>query len=116
MAGQESRSEYAQQGEAQHTPGPWMVDGDLVRDPDEYVIAQAWAYYAPGREGQQDANARLIAAAPDLLAALVSASALFCDDGEACRFCDADIAQGEEHDPDATCSEMIAAIDKARGQ
>jgi hypothetical protein len=54
-----------------HTPGPWMTDADwmtdepVVRTPDGDVIAACCALL----EGEAPANARLIAAAPDLLEA-----------------------------------------------
>jgi hypothetical protein len=61
--------------ETKHTPGPWRVsegmtpDTLLVRD-DEHGIAQVWAAYRPDgplEVGTKEANARLIAAAPELL-------------------------------------------------
>lgn len=58
----------------QHTPGPWRVDPDeecCVLGPPEgnppYQITVAQAY---GFMGIREANARLIAAAPDMLVAL----------------------------------------------
>jgi hypothetical protein len=71
-----------------HTPGPWeaYVSDDrtlwCIRAGDDFVIypgneidAETWdeAFGACGAttEGRSEANARLIAAAPDLLAALV---------------------------------------------
>ena len=57
-----------------HTPGPWHIDtedgGARILDDDELIIAGIYGFSAPDRDGQEDANARLIAAAPDLLAAL----------------------------------------------
>ena len=67
---------------AKHTPGPWMIydDGD---DEDSSDIINVWIDDRDGGEkydiaamlldrpvGERKANARLIAAAPDLLAAL----------------------------------------------
>lgn len=48
----------------QHTPGPWEVDGQYVHGPD------GRRFLAVAGDGEGIANARLIAAAPDLLAAL----------------------------------------------
>ena len=54
-----------------HTPGPWDY-----RDPDGKVrangevVATVWQWLVKDRWDERDANARLIAAAPDLLAAL----------------------------------------------
>ena len=47
---------------AQHTPGPWTTDGVLIKSPSGLI---AHVYPDNG-----DANARLIAAAPELLAVL----------------------------------------------
>lgn len=51
--------------DAKHTPGPWRVNGQKsVRGPNlEYIANANW------KNGE--ANARLIAAAPDLLEALI---------------------------------------------
>ena len=66
----------------QHTPGPWLVLSDddhsdalTIQDQDELTIADIWGFAAPDRDGQEQANARLIAAAPELLAALREACA-----------------------------------------
>lgn len=62
--------------EVSHTPGPWGVidNGGDVRpeaiyapEAGGYIVATTWAIV---REPQRKANARLIAAAPELLAAL----------------------------------------------
>ena len=62
-------------GESKHTPGPWIA---TASDNGEWGVdaASGWgiatvagsAGYGPGND-ESDANARLIAAAPDLLAA-----------------------------------------------
>lgn len=59
-----------------HTPGPWFLKGSYVRaaipgalmgdGPKDFNIAIVYEGY----EGDRAANARLVAAAPDLLAAL----------------------------------------------
>ena len=53
---------------AQHTPGPWTVDAH------RNVMAAGGLVAFPGIAAgfDQDANARLIAAAPDLLSALLN--------------------------------------------
>ena len=54
----------------QHTPGPWHVDinGEgAITAPDGALIARL---HNASRDDLREANARLIAAAPDLLAAL----------------------------------------------
>lgn len=59
----------------QHTPGPWLHATDMgqvgsVEFADGTVIAQAQQLPGDLRSEQRNANARLIAAAPELLAAL----------------------------------------------
>lgn len=51
---------------AKHTPGPWTVDGDEVWS-DETQSSVCMVLHGTGEE----ANARLIAAAPDMLEAAV---------------------------------------------
>jgi hypothetical protein len=53
-----------------HTPGPWAVDNLTVRWGSYFVADCVVADCDIGRQGECQANARLIAAAPDLLAAL----------------------------------------------
>lgn len=59
-------------GRAKHTPGPWLAEcrcGDwlVVSEFDTYAIA----YPNPPRGAEIEANARLIAAAPEILEALI---------------------------------------------
>ena len=49
---------------SEHTPGPWRVDCGEYSD--EYVLRNGLVTHT---EAEREANARLIAAAPDLLAA-----------------------------------------------
>lgn len=52
-----------------HTPGPWkIVDGTEVRGPSAVIICDTAAYYR--RDDRTKDDARLIASAPDLVAAL----------------------------------------------
>jgi len=91
-----------------HTPGPWAWEDDyygltgngaavLRYDPYEGM----WLAFT-NTEGRQDANARLIAAAPDLLAALEDLD--FCI-GNGCG----------DASWDEACARMQAAIAKAKG-
>lgn len=67
----------------QHTPGPWIIDGQLIYALDETGRVNRFTASVQGgwitRRGERvsetelNANARLIAAAPDLLAALRAA-------------------------------------------
>ena len=80
---------------SEHTPGPWTpygLDWRMVVDKDSEVIADVRTH---------DADARLIAAAPDLLAALEALMTEACDD----------IAHQDEHTEAAE-----AAIAKAKGE
>lgn len=57
----------------QHTPGPWQIEKDGVSStnaPDDGDIICDAPIYAEHSMKRWEANARLIAAAPDLLAAL----------------------------------------------
>lgn len=51
---------------AKHTPGPWQVANGIQIRSERDQIAKVWMM----RSGEGTANARLIAAAPDLLEAL----------------------------------------------
>jgi len=53
--------------EVKHTPGPWRVNHRCVEDEARNAIASV--YRNVDGTGHNKANARLIAAAPDLLAA-----------------------------------------------
>lgn len=48
---------------AQHTPGPWHVSNGVQVRSERHQIAKVWMM----RNGEGSANAKLIAAAPDLL-------------------------------------------------
>lgn len=67
---------------SKHTPGPWLVipdhrpSGDVLIEPEDSDpdFAKRVVAIAPAqRHGEQEANARLIAAAPELLAELEKA-------------------------------------------
>ena len=58
-----------------HTPGPWVVDepdkhGQAIVSSEHTEIATCWHHCVGAIEKEMHANARLIAAAPDLLEAL----------------------------------------------
>ena len=86
-------------GNASHTPGPWIVftsEDDWGCDTFVGTLTDTLFDVRPGKgPSWQDANARLIAAAPDLLAAL--------------------IALEHEYGP-TTLRHAAAAIAKAKGQ
>lgn len=56
---------------AKHTPGPWQAAGRHIVQDDGGVVAYVTAYAS--LTPRQKADARLIASAPDLLAALQKA-------------------------------------------
>lgn len=64
--------------EAKHTPGPWRVSGK------QSIRAGEQRYVAKATWDNGEANAHLIAAAPDLLEALQGLAALY-DTDEGCR-------------------------------
>ena len=56
-----------------HTPGPWHVDKSLHRlvyDANGVGVGEAWHGVNEREYEEEEANARLMAAAPNLLAAL----------------------------------------------
>ena len=54
-----------------NTPGPWhLIDQTEIRNASGCTVCVTSEYRVPGREQEAIADARLIAAAPDLLAAL----------------------------------------------
>ena len=61
----------------QYTPGPWKTSKDRVSDSKRVFIADAWTSDRPVKE--REANARLIAAAPDLLEAMENACIALAD-------------------------------------
>lgn len=62
--------------ETKHTPGPWINDlGEFVRHPlDEFTSVHVATIYGASGIGEAQANARLIAAAPELLEMLKRAA------------------------------------------
>lgn len=60
------------QNSAEHTPGPWCTNGGLVRTADANNITnrKIASVFGPMGDAEKIANARLIAAAPELLDAL----------------------------------------------
>ena len=57
-----------------HTPGPWDVQNALGDGPNKWIYADGlYVAEVDGEREEAEANARLIAAAPDLLTALKDA-------------------------------------------
>ncbi len=98
---------------AMHTPGPWSVRkneyGDVVVDSESIGVcnvgrdamgnAPAIANFGHEQGPMVEADARLIAASPDLLAA-----------------CEAALLEIEQYSSNGLWEQFIAAIAKARGQ
>jgi hypothetical protein len=59
-----------QQANSAHTPGPWTATGLRVSDAKGQLVAQARLIADVATANEEGHNARLIAAAPDLVAAL----------------------------------------------
>lgn len=99
----------------QHTPGPWQAEPaplgtghSLVLNEAGQLVASCEMRYEQGR-----ADARLIAAAPDLLAELERVMEHARNQrGRACLLCG--WAVGHAHD--APCSNVLEVIAKARGK
>lgn len=86
--------------QAKHSPGPWtLADGYIIADADGSDVAQ-W-YASESTEEQDLANARLIAAAPDLMDACLAALSQLTEDRA--EYLEQDIAQ------------LRAAVAKATG-
>ena len=67
---------------AEHTPGPWTTDTSHWQDREGVTIwaeSNIIADVVPDHHNQEEANARLIAASPDLLAAAKAALDRLCD-------------------------------------
>lgn len=89
----------------QHTAGPWRVNGYAIEDCASPTTPIAGLNYVDD-ESEAAGNARLIAAAPDLLAALTAYVAF---------------QHGGKINPNPECGERLcadarAAIAKARGE
>lgn len=112
---------------AMHTPGPWLIETTtkgfevctlhgVERQPTEDRLGQSWVYVRPAsmvrngewhwpNETEQFANARLIAAAPELLEVL-----------KRLRAASTSIRDDIESETVAALAEADAAIAKAEGQ
>lgn len=104
---------------SKHTPGPWPMEytGDgkrivigsgLVEGPNGYEVAEVYSDDCP--QGLAEANGRLIAAAPDLLEALLAVR-------ETCLFSEDDGQVGVTLEPsfdDELFGKICAAITKAQ--
>jgi hypothetical protein len=53
---------------SKHTPGPWIITGSMISSDDDTTVCLLTSYR--DMTPRQTANARLIAAAPELLRAL----------------------------------------------
>jgi hypothetical protein len=108
----------------QHTPGPWSVNGFYI-DLDvatRIATVSNWRMSGADAFAEASANARLIAAAPELLEALealaISAPSACCGDFNHKK---GDFHEGDEKCPpldryEKACLLARAAIAKARGE
>ena len=112
---------------ATYTPGPWHIegfmgqhgeDGAAIRSNDERRIASTWGglreMSTPAEWARYHADALLIAAAPELLEALIGCGKMYTKPGQLIFdqrcFCD---SYDDEHDD--FCVAANAAIAKATG-
>lgn len=97
-----------------HTPGPYHVGQGkaavIIYDPNGNAIADAKTFHGKHEQGQAAANARLLAAASDMLEAL---EAIFRECALAQKYW-GDGANGRQCD--AARKAGLAAIAKARGE
>lgn len=109
---QQQLAQMGKEGDVeQHTPGPWKVDsgsegGTVIRDATGFEICEPWHFLISA--GQ--ANARLIAAAPELLEACLGA----CNPTGHTDQCMENRSIGVPH-CSKVCQRLRAAIAKATG-
>ncbi len=108
MTDRTKRLSDATEGTRGHTPGPWTFEcGDHshryvhVTDADDRTVHYKYASAGPNEAARDEANGRLIAAAPELLEALQKCRALFSE------------IKGDFTDPREECREGWAIIDTA---
>ena len=91
----------------QHTPGPWNVTGLYVRERDGGLVASIIDLWHDQKtpKAEKNANAAIIAAAPDLLAALVEMVVLYADHAQ----------YDDEGHETAGINAALAAIARATG-
>lgn len=94
--------------DAKHTPGPWVQGCESI-DPEWRIVTTSGGAIIANVNGADEANALLIAAAPDLLNALEQAIALV-DDGTI------NIRPSDRDKFFAALTAWNSAIAKARGQ
>lgn len=93
---------------SEHTPGPWREYlGWIVATDDRVVVTM------PKPHTEHEADALLIVAAPDLLAALEAIQWQWDDRSEARVCVECDLTEAEGHAPSCAIGKAIA---KARGQ
>jgi dissimilatory sulfite reductase (desulfoviridin) alpha/beta subunit len=88
--------------EQKHTPGPWEITTGAQADPCSIEAADCTIANLKSARGNALANARLIAAAPELL--------------EACKSARSAILFGGKIDWNKILDELMAAIAKAAGR
>ncbi|HEV8639415.1 MAG TPA: hypothetical protein VG370_34840 [Chloroflexota bacterium] len=111
---------------AAHTPGPWHFEpdrfdriygGEVIKAGEPgiqaFPVAVVCDFNRYDRDDERTANARLIAAAPDLLAAL---RALLAVDDEPCRFDHHGYCQAHHVSAPCIVGQARAAVAKAAGQ
>lgn len=92
-----------------HTDGPWVSEGQFITGPGRITLAEAFISLEPEIDIDAEANARLIAAAPDMYEALVDFIAVI-DDARPCSLCHRD-----DHTSDCPMIPARAVIAKATG-
>ena len=101
-----------------HTPGPWMLLEDRLRSGDYLIGASPADAFArvPSANENSRANARLIAAAPDLLAALRILNHMGGDERGGYCICPRSDGSAPNEKHSTGCAMARAAISKAEGK
>lgn len=99
-----------------HTPGPWIFSGRDILSLHARAKASGplVAIVDDNDDRVTEADARLIAAAPDMLEAIENCLWVF-GDGR-CPACDAWAGDGEQHDETCPAVYLLEAVAKAKGK
>jgi hypothetical protein len=113
-----------------HTPGPWEVKGNILKCTGPYGKYLFKLEEMPGTGSEAEPNARLIAAAPDMLAALKAARDMLVHLSQStdsyCEICESHAPKSPDpmgrvvgpvpHEPDCPLGMAESAIARAEGR
>lgn len=126
MTRKESKPKSGASKRAKHTPGRWLIAelkfashrqvDQIIRNEETRIVAKVPKFHGDPNappEAEGHANARLICAAPDLLATAKKVSAIIAEWAETCGD-ELGWAKGDEKDQ--AINAFVAAISKAEGR